>query len=259
MASGSSANCTYVASDQTHILIDAGLGVRETVRRLALLGADVAALSAVCVTHEHSDHQASLGALQRNFRVPLFANKPTIEALERKEKLKGLNWNVFTTGTAFPVGDLMIDPFPVPHDSYEPVGFVVSCGSCRVGVVTDMGIVTEVVRRRLLDCDALVVECNHDTEMLREAARPWALKQRIAGRQGHLSNVQAAELIADVAGTRLQAVFLAHLSSECNRPELALKAVQDRLAAASLSHVEIKLTFGDRMSEVADVRVRASV
>ena len=253
LASGSSANCTLIANESTRLLIDAGLSLRETVARLATLDVAAESLTAVCVTHEHADHQTSLGALQRKFGVGLYANAPTVEALERKTRLRDLDWNIFTTGQPFTIGDLSVLAFSVPHDSYEPVGFVVSDGQARIGVVTDMGLPTESIRQRLKNCDALVLECNHDEELLHASSRPWSLKQRIAGRQGHLSNRQAADLIADVAGTRLQTVLLAHLSQDCNRPELALATCRKRLASAQLDRVTLVVTSAG-MSDPVVVR-----
>jgi len=250
LASGSSANCTYVASEQTAVLIDAGLSVRETGRRLAFLGVDLQSICAVCVTHEHEDHSAALGRLHRQYNVALYANAGTIEAVERDDTMRNLPWQVFTTGAPFKIGDLSFEPFSVPHDSYDPVGFVISSGAARLAIVTDMGMSTELIRLRLRQCGAVVVECNHDEELLKNAQRPWSLKQRIAGRQGHLSNRQAGELIADIAGQHLQAVFLAHLSVECNRPDLAVRTVQEALARKGCQHVAVKLTYPDRVSDL---------
>jgi len=253
LASGSAANCVYVASERTRILIDAGLSGRETARRLAQIGAAPETIAAICVTHEHEDHSAALPILHRRWRVPLYGNSATIEALERDARRRNLAWRVFATGSAFEVGDLRVESFSVPHDSYDPVGFVVQGGGTRVGVVTDMGTATGAIRERLKTCAALVLESNHDEQLLKDAARPWSLKQRIAGRQGHLSNTQSGELLAAVAGPHLQTVFLAHLSRECNRPELAQRTVADVLARHGWTHVAVRLTYPDRVSEVVAV------
>jgi len=253
LASGSSANCIYVATPRTRILIDAGLSGKETTRRLGETQADLAEVQAVCLTHEHDDHRSCIRLLQRRHGLEVYANSGTIEALSRSNGFGDVRWNMFTTGVAFEIGDLAIEPFSVPHDSYEPVGFIVASADRRLGVVTDMGMPTELIRERLRSCNIVIVEANHDEDMLRDADRPWPLKQRIAGRQGHLSNVQAGELIADVAGPELRTVFLAHLSMDCNRPELALKTVRRALAKHGLTHVEVKLTYPDRISEVAEV------
>jgi phosphoribosyl 1,2-cyclic phosphodiesterase len=250
LASGSSGNCTYVGSESTGILIDAGLSGRETIRRLGEIGVSVESIQAVCVTHEHSDHTSGLAVLQRGGRVVLYANSGTIDGLKARGVGETLPWQVFSTGSPFQVGDLTLEPFSVPHDAYDPVGFVVSCGSERVGVVTDMGTVTGLIRERLRRCQVIVVEANHDERLLKDADRPWRLKQRIFGRQGHLSNTHAAELIAEVAGDSLAVAYLAHLSRDCNRPDLALKAVTEVLARCGLNRVSIRIASPDRVSEV---------
>ena len=140
----------------------------------------------------------------------------------------------------------------MPHDSYDPVGYCVSSGEARIGVVTDMGLATGLVRERLRSCQAVVVEANHDEHLLRDAERPWSLKQRIAGRQGHLSNAQAGELLADIAGPGLTTAYLAHLSSDCNRPDLACRAVSDALGSDN-RHVSVRLTYADRSSEMLSI------
>ncbi|MBT3193034.1 MAG: MBL fold metallo-hydrolase [Verrucomicrobia bacterium] len=253
LASGSSGNCTYVGSEKTHILIDAGLSGKATTERLVDVGVDPESIHAICLTHEHDDHKASLHVLHRRYGVSLYSNSGTIEALSRNPKLNTLPWNVFTTGQPFTIGDLVLEPFRVPHDSYDPVGFVVSCGEVRVGVATDMGMATELIRQRLRNCGALVLESNHDETMLRESSRPWALKQRISGRQGHLSNEKAGSLIAEVAGDTLRTVFLAHLSRDCNTPDLAMRTVQQVLGREGCSHIDVKMTHASRASEITIV------
>lgn len=252
LASGSSGNCTFVASENTALLVDAGLSAREIGRRLEGIGATVARLHGVCVSHEHGDHTVGLRVLQERHGVPLFANSGTIDALKRDPRMEGLRWQVFTTGQGFRIGDLTVEPFSVPHDAYEPVGFVIGDGSVKVGVVTDMGIPTTLVRERLRGCRALVVESNHDEQMLLNAERPWYLKQRIMGRQGHLSNQGAAAMLAEIAGPHLHQVFLAHLSAECNDPDLARKTAHDMLLKAGHSHVKVSVAHPDRATEVWD-------
>jgi len=253
LASGSSGNCIYVGSEKSHILIDAGVSGKVTVERLRSIGVDPKSISAICLTHEHDDHKASVGILHRRFGMSLYSNSGTIEALNRSSKFTGLPWNVFSTGHAFEIGDLVLEPFRVPHDSYDPVGFVVSCGKARIGIATDMGMATELIRQRLKNCGALVLEANHDEIMLRDSPRPWSLKQRIAGRQGHLSNEKAGRLIVDVAGESLRSVILAHLSSDCNTPEVALQTVGQALKQGRVLNVELKMSYAKRASDVVRV------
>jgi len=235
------------------VLVDAGLSGKETIRRLETIGVPEGAIQAVCLTHEHDDHCTALRTVGRKAPLGLFANSGTREAVTRSGKCGELTWNVFTTGSTFLIGGLRFDPFSVPHDAYDPVGFIVGDGKVRVGLVTDIGMPTGAIRERLRGCAAIVIESNHDERLLRDADRPWALKQRIAGRQGHLSNRQAGELLAEVAGSDLKTVFLAHLSSECNRPEIAVRTVSDILQKAGHGNVSVKLTYPDRPGDVLDL------
>lgn len=253
LASGSSGNCIYVASGSTRLLIDAGLSCRQIQSRLEEMEVQLDSLSGVCVTHEHSDHTSALSVLHRREAVPIYGNAGTIEALKGGTRYSDLKWNVFTTGQPFLIGDCIVTPFSVPHDSYDPVGFVVRSGDAQVGIVTDAGMGTVLMRERMKGSNVIVVEANHDEQMLRDAKRPWSLKQRIAGRQGHLSNQQAADLVADIAGPGTSTVFLCHLSSDCNRPKLAMRTVSEALQRGGHTGIEVKLTYADQISEVIDI------
>ncbi len=250
LASGSSGNCTYIESETTSLLIDAGLSARRTADGLAKLGRDIRSLQGVCLSHEHRDHVTGLRVLHTRYGVPVYANAGTVEALRRNLEWAGIAWQVFTTGSPFQVGDMRVEPFSVPHDAYDPVGFVVETQGARVGVVTDMGMATSLIRERLRRCHAVVIEANHDDQLLAGAERPWSLKQRIKGRQGHLSNEHAAAMLAEIAGPDLRQVFLAHLSEDCNRHDLALERMQRCLVEGGHHHIKVSLTFPDRISEV---------
>ncbi|MBA4386755.1 MAG: hypothetical protein C0404_02170 [Verrucomicrobia bacterium] len=252
LSSGSSGNCTFIGGERTRILIDAGLSGKETAVRLERIGESIACVSAVCVTHEHDDHTAGVGVLHRRYKMKLYANTGTIESLEQAKKLDKLPWNVFATGSPFDIEELHIEPFSVPHDSFDPVGFAVSSGGSRVGVVTDMGMTTGLIREKLKNCQAVVLESNHDEDMLKDSVRPWSLKQRIFGRQGHLSNMQARELIGEIAGPNLKFIFLAHISSDCNRPHIAQRSAQQAVERAGHT-TEVKLTYPDKPSDAVEV------
>ena len=253
LGSSSSGNSTFVASGTTRILIDAGLSYRKLSQRLESIGEDITRLDAVCVTHEHTDHTCAIPVLHKRTGASLFSNSGTVDGMKGSDRHRGLPWQVFTTGQSFQVGDLLLDPFSVPHDAYDPVGFTVQCAGTTVGIVTDMGMTTELIRQRLRACRVVVVESNHDVELLKSASRPWSLKQRISGRHGHLSNEQAAELLAEIAGGALETVFLAHLSAECNRPEVALRDVKRALEKDTSIAIDVKLTYSERPSDVVTI------
>lgn len=253
LGSGSSGNCTYVGSENTHILIDAGLSFKETIARLDMINVSASSVSAICVTHEHSDHRVSLGTFSRRMKVELYANSGTIQAIEQDEKLRDLRWNVFSNGVPFAIGDVEVLPFSVPHDSYDPVGFIVAQGKSKVGIVTDMGMATGVIRERLKHCEAVVIEANYDADLLKNSGRPWSLKQRILGRQGHLSNSQAGVLLSEIACGTLHFAFLAHISSECNKPDLALATICRAMSDSGHTDVQVKLTYPDKPGDMVTI------
>ena len=248
LASGSTGNCIYVAGGGTRVLIDAGLSLKETSARLAQLGLEMSAISAVLFTHDHGDHCQRADVIHRRHGLPFYANEGTAEGIEQTTKRSDLTWQIFETGSPFTIGSLHIEPFSVPHDAADAVGFVITEGSIRLGVATDFGVATTLIRSKLADCDALILETNHDVEMLKQSGRPWSLIQRILGRQGHLSNEAAAELLASVLGPRLRAVFLAHLSEHCNTPQLAEHALSTVLQRAGRADIRLVQTCADQIS-----------
>ncbi|TFH15004.1 MAG: MBL fold metallo-hydrolase [Lentisphaerales bacterium] len=239
LASGSAGNCMYIASRNSALLIDAGLSARETLRRMDLVGIDSSSVNAICLTHEHSDHISGLPALCRKLDVSVYANSGTVDAVERALGPDRVRWQVFTTGSQFSIGDMTVEPFSVPHDSYDPVGFAIQSENTRIGVATDLGMPTSLIRHHLKGCNALVLEANHSERMLKNAKRPWSLKQRIMGRQGHLSNTSTAQLVADLAQDTLSHVYLAHLSSDCNTPDKAVQTVVAELNARSFNNIMV--------------------
>lgn len=244
LASGSSGNCTFIGTDNTRILIDAGLSAKKTAERLEQIGERIETVDAICVSHEHGDHIAGIRVLQKKHGIPIYANAGTLECLGG-----GVRGGCFTTGAPFSIGDFSIHPFPVPHDAADPVGFIFSAGGCRVGIATDIGMVTNALKERLRACHAVVIEANHDEDLLHESPRPWSLKQRIRGNQGHLSNRASASLMAEIAGEGLQHLFLAHLSSDCNSPHHARTVFERALSDAGHSHVTVRLACADSVSE----------
>ncbi len=253
LASGSTGNCTFIGTENTRILVDAGLSARRTAERLAAIGERPERLDAVCVSHEHGDHVTGLRVLQKKYGVDIYVNGGTLDALRARRKHDGMAFRQFTTGAPFAIGDLTLEPFMVPHDAYEPVGFIIHAGSLSVGVATDIGTVTGLVREKLRPCHAVIIEANHDDDLLHAADRPWTLKQRIRGNQGHLSNRAAAALIAEIAGPRLRHLFLAHMSADCNSPHHARTAVETALSGAGHTHISVELTGADGVSEILEL------
>lgn len=253
LASGSGGNCLYVAGGDTRLLIDAGLTLKEMKRRLDQHGLVLDAISAVLFTHDHADHCQAVGALHRRHPVPFYANEGTAAGIDLGLKGADITWNIFETGSTFRVGSMEIDAFSVPHDAADAVGFTITDGRTRLGVATDLGMVTTVVRNRLADCDALVLESNHDVDMLRQSGRPWSLIQRILGRRGHLSNEDAADLLASVVQPRLKTVILAHLSGDCNRPSLAEQTMRTVLSRAQRPDIRLEIGRQDTCSALLSI------
>jgi phosphoribosyl 1,2-cyclic phosphodiesterase len=230
LGSGSEGNALVVEAREglfaTRVLVDNGFGPRQLDARLARAGIALDDLDAVIVTHEHSDHVGGVAALLKRKRIPLFATRGTAAAAGLDEL--EIDWRMLRGGLRVEIGSLCIEPFDVPHDAGEPVQFVFGDGACRFGLLTDIGTPTAEVAAALGRLDALMLECNHDVERLRACDYPPFLKARIAGARGHLSNAQAANLLADLDRSRLQRTIAAHLSRRNNTSELA----QAALAAA---------------------------
>jgi phosphoribosyl 1,2-cyclic phosphodiesterase len=231
IGSGSEGNGLVVEAGKTRILIDCGFGVRDTAMRLARIGVAPSSLSAILVTHEHSDHVGGVPAFAARHGIPVWLTFGTMTVVGDRfagmERIYG-----FDSRDKFVIGDLEIRPFPVPHDAREPVQFVVSDGAFRVGVLTDLGMSTPHVEESLSGCDALVLECNHDLDLLAGSDYPASLKQRIAGRLGHLHNEAASALLAALDTSRLQHILAAHLSKQNNTPAMARAALASALACA---------------------------
>lgn len=236
LASGSAGNCAIVASARTRILVDAGISCRETFKRMKSLGEDPHTLSAIVITHEHSDHVSGLATLAKRLRVPVFmtgathlawaramrnekGERPQLETLER-----------FESGHSFQIGDIAVRPFTIPHDAADPVGFTFRAEGVKVGFATDLGYIPASVRDHLRGCDVLVLESNHDLEMLRVGPYPWSVKQRVMSRVGHLSNSALADFFTSDYDNSATFVVLAHLSEQNNHPEIARREAEKALA-----------------------------
>jgi phosphoribosyl 1,2-cyclic phosphodiesterase len=250
LASGSKGNCTYVGSRKTKILIDAGLGIRTLEQRLSILNLSFDEIDAIMITHEHGDHIRGLASLMRRKRIPIFVNADTARGMDLVTHQDwGLPLQIFSTGETFAFGDFQIHPFSIQHDTLDPVAFTVHVTNepWKFGICTDLGYATSLVRRHLEGCTHLVLEANHQPSMVHACNRPTFYKQRVLSRQGHLSNQECAELLGEIAHPQLQHVYLAHLSSECNHPELALQIVADKMREVGLVP-SLSIAWQDRPS-----------
>lgn len=232
LGSGSQGNALVVEAGQTRVLLDCGFGPRETLARLGRLGLAAEDLSCILVTHEHSDHIAGVFRLARRHRIEVWMTQGTLAAAPRGHSPLP-QVRTFDSDALLTWRDLEIQAFPVPHDAREPVQFTFSDGRFRLGVLSDTGAPTAHIRTMLSGCDALVLECNHDAEMLQAGDYPHALKQRIAGRYGHLDNQAAAALLAALDRRRLRHIIAAHLSQQNNRAELARAALASALGCSA--------------------------
>ncbi|HVF63827.1 MAG TPA: MBL fold metallo-hydrolase [Casimicrobiaceae bacterium] len=232
LGSGSEGNGLVAEAGTTRVLVDCGFGVRETVVRLARLGLGPSDLSAILVTHEHADHAGGVAAFATRYDIPVWMTFGTLDMIDER-MMDVPRLYAFDSHDVFAIGAIDVRPFPVPHDAREPVQFVLSDGASRLGMLTDIGSTTPYVTSQLSGCDALVLECNHDETMLANGSYPYALKQRIAGRHGHLCNDAAAELLRRIDTRKLKHVIAAHLSRENNTPELARAALATALNCAA--------------------------
>jgi phosphoribosyl 1,2-cyclic phosphodiesterase len=232
LGSGSEGNALLIAAGtksscpdtrRTHVLMDCGFGLQDTLSRLARLGISAEQLSGIIVTHEHGDHIGGVGRLARKFNLPVWLTHGTLHS--QPKILTGITLHEIDPHQAFVIGDIEVIPYPVPHDAAEPVQFVFNDGGRRLGVLTDAGCSTLHIERMLSGCNALVLECNHDSGMLMNGEYPYSIKQRVGGRLGHLNNQDAAGILAKLDTSRLQHLIAAHLSQQNNTEALAVQAL----------------------------------
>lgn len=245
LASGSKGNVLYLGTAHTKILVDAGISGKGIRERLQEIDVALEEIQAILITHEHHDHIVGLRTLAFKFGIPIITNsltaKAIIDAFHDCPKFK-----LFTTNEPFEFQDLEIMPFSIKHDAVDPVGFTIKTMQRKIGIATDLGIVTPSVKHHLQNCHILHVEANHDPQLVHASSRPPIYKERVLGPTGHLSNQASAELLDHCYNPHLAQVYLAHLSSECNRPELALSTVTDHLQKSgktlqiSIAHQEVR-------------------
>jgi phosphoribosyl 1,2-cyclic phosphodiesterase len=219
LGSGSRGNATLISHKKTTLLVDCGFSARETEKRLQRLGVQAQSLTAILLTHEHSDHINGVRVLARKYNLPVYATVGTASCLSADLIHLITQFNCHEN---FAIDDIEINPFPVPHDAREPSQFVFNSGKHRLGLLTDVGISTPVIEQALSACDALLLEANHDMEMLDSGVYPEHLKHRVSGRMGHLNNVQSAKLLEKIASPHLQHIVAMHLSEKNNSPNIVV-------------------------------------
>ncbi len=242
LGSGSSGNAAYLETGDTRLLVDCGFSARQIKQRLATINRIPDRLDGILITHEHTDHVAGLKHLAAKLGIPIYCNRHTSEEISRIHET-AFDFRLFDTGQSFEVGEVGVDTFSVPHDAIDPVGFLLHTPKGRIGVLTDLGHGTRLVADRVRTANVLLLETNHDVDLLRDCPhRPWHLKQRIMGRHGHLSNEGAAEFAETFLHADLHHIFCVHLSGECNTPDLAHADIDAMLQRNGATHTQVTTT-----------------
>jgi phosphoribosyl 1,2-cyclic phosphodiesterase len=252
LASGSKGNSLLIGSPKTRFLLDAGLSGKELARRLESSPVQPHQLKAMIVSHEHQDHVRGLGVFSRRFDLPVYMNEGTLNQLPSRTG-RFADIQVFQSGSSFVVGDIKVHPFSISHDAGDPVGFVMEHGNSRLGVCTDLGAVTHLVQQRLQGCHGLVLEANHDHELLINGPYPPHLKQRIRSRHGHLSNADACRLLMNLYHSDLDTVLLAHLSETNNHPDLVRESVDELRRQNGWQGVRFEVGRQSQVSSVIEI------
>lgn len=255
LASGSSGNCQLIGTEKTSVLLDAGLSGKYIQSAMTSCGEDIAKVKGILVTHEHTDHIKGIGVLMRRFGMQLYANEATYLAL--KDKLGAIDEHkviLFENDKPFEIDDLVVKPFSISHDAVDPVAYTFTDGKLKFSVATDLGTVTDKILHELIDSDLLMLESNHDVEMLKVGPYPYYLKRRILSDVGHLSNDLAAEVAMEIVKAgKMKSLLLAHLSKENNHPDLAMETVRGFLEAGGVRMGEdlmLEMTWRDRVSRL---------
>ena len=236
MASGSSGNATLLRTERTRILLDAGLSMRELGKRLASIGEQLAEIDAILITHEHSDHVAGLPVLARNsnLRAAIYMTRLTAPTIDWGATPPA-RLETFQAGAAFSIGDIEVESFGIPHDAIDPVGYAFTAEGVRIGVATDLGYVPDSVKFHLRRTDLLLLEANHDLDMLKVGPYPWSVKQRVMSRVGHLSNLSMSDFLASDMDSSTAHLVLGHLSQQNNHPEIVRMVGQQTLEARGVA------------------------
>lgn len=250
IASGSSGNCIYVGSEATHLLVDVGISGKRIENGLNCLGLSGRDLDGILITHEHSDHISGLGVMARKYNIPIYASAGTIAEMMHTSQLGKIEQELYheiKPDSKMTIKDLTINPMKISHDAAEPIAFRIAYGDKKIGICTDLGIYTDYTVDCLKGMDALLIEANHDVNMLQVGPYPYYLKQRILGDRGHLSNENSGKLLSNILHDKLKTIILGHLSKENNMPELAYEAVRLEITMG-----ESKYNAGDFEIQVAN-------
>ncbi len=254
LASGSSGNCQYIETEKVRLLVDAGLSGKKIQESLISIEVDPSTINGILVTHEHKDHIHGIGILSRRFNIPIYANEKTWSSMKSEiGEVKEENIIIFDSDRIFQIHDLNIHPFKVSHDAVEPVGYSFYYEKIKISLVTDTGYVSEEVKENIKNSHLLLIESNHDVEMLKVGKYPWFLKKRILGEHGHLSNEDAGILLTEVLSGKNECILLGHLSKENNFPELAYQTVANILTEKGINvtkDISLEITSRDRPSKV---------
>lgn len=253
--SGSSGNCQFIKTEKTKILIDAGLSGKKIQEALKSIGEEAVDIKGIFVTHEHIDHIKSVGILSRRFNIPIYANPETWEAMQSSiGDIKSENTKILDDGIE--IGDLYIQPFDISHDAAKPVGYKIFNKNKKISLLTDTGCITPAIKQNVMDSDLLLIESNHDEDMVLIGSYPWPLKKRVLSEVGHMSNELAGNLLTQILKKGTETVLLGHLSKENNFPELAFKTVENILNANGISindGISLNMTFRDKSTMLFNV------
>lgn len=249
-------NCLYVESENTKLLIDAGVSLKKIEKGLETINVSPTSLNGILVTHEHSDHIQSLGNLSKKFNLPVYANDETFDAMPKQtDKISTENINKFKTAEKFCINDIEITPFSIPHDAAKPCGFNIICNEDKISIATDIGHMTNDILKQLEGSKFVLLESNYDTEVLKCSKYPFYLKQRIAGPNGHLSNEVASKVINYLIKDNLHTAMLGHLSKESNFPELAYQTAVNEMinSGTDISKIHLSVASRDECSELIHI------
>ncbi|NMA95090.1 MAG: MBL fold metallo-hydrolase [Clostridiales bacterium] len=252
--SGSSGNATYIGNDKTHILVDSGLSGIKVKTALKHIGVKPDSIGAIVITHEHTDHIQSAGVLSREFDIPIYANEKTWEQMEKRlGALSPKNMRLFYNDMDFYIDNINVSPFSIPHDAADPVGFCFYYRSSKISIATDLGYTNKKIIDKMKDSNVVLLEANHDIDMLANGPYPYHLKRRIRGTRGHLSNEDAGGVAVELAKGNVTHLLLAHLSEKNNAPNLAHETVSDYLRSNDIAigeDIVLDMTYRDRAGNV---------